>query len=368
VKWFLGAFGLIAGAAIVAAVANYGYTTSDTQTAGEITAFLYAVIAIGGIAGPAVALHIFRLSKLWGLIAGVVGLAALLVNLSNSLGAIAGRSDKTLATRIAATDARREAQRELDRVTTERATLHPVGTTQDAVAAAREAVQVTEMRQAAECTDGVGKRCRERGDAVQVAQEALAKVLRDRGETDRADRLDAKAAELRARLDKAPAVATVNPQATLLGRLFRLPDADAMTGQQVATAIVVELLIALSLIGFELSGTRRPATLVTETSAPVERPRTIAGVALVKDAKATATDKDVARFMLACLPRARGAEAEMSTVYARYCRWCEEQSPALRPHDKLGFALAIKAWCECGKIDVRRDGGRVYCVDVKLAS
>jgi hypothetical protein len=28
----------------------------------------------------------------------------------------------------------------------------------------------------------------------------------------------------------------------------------------------------------------------------------------------------------------------------------------------------IEAWCERGRIDVRRDGGRVYCVDVKLAS
>ena len=363
-RWGLGAFGLIAGLAVVATVANYGYVTSDTETGGEITAFLYAVIAIGGIAGPAVSLHYFRSSKVWGLVAGVVALAALFVNLSNSLGAIAGRSDKTLATRTAATDARRESQRELDRVMAERATLHPAGTTQDAVTAAREAVRAAEARQAAECKDGVGKHCRERGDAVQAAQDGLAKVLRERGETERADKLDIRAAELRTKLDKAPAVAAVNPQATILGRLFRLPDADAMTGQQVATAVVVELLIALSLIGFELKGRHRERPL---TGTPtIERPRTIAGMALVKDDRTLATDKDVARFMLDCLPRARGSEAEMATVYARFCRWCEGEH--LRPLDKRDFALAIKSWCERGKISVRRDGGRVYCVDVKLAS
>ena len=42
-------------------------------------------------------------------------------------------------------------------------------------------------------------------------------MLHDRGETERADQLDARATELRTKLDKAPAVAAVNPQATILG-------------------------------------------------------------------------------------------------------------------------------------------------------
>ncbi len=168
-------------------------------------------------------------------------------------------------------------------------------------------------------------------------------------------------AQARAALKDAPLPGSATPLADRLGVQASTLDLLFVGFRGFAVAAGAAIALAYGVHG-------RRASEPTPAPARIERtePRTIAGVTLVEDTRPRANDTDVARFMLACLPRARGSEAEMSTVYARFCRWCEGQH--LRPHDKPEFALAIKGWCERGKISVRRDGGRVYCVDVKLAS
>jgi hypothetical protein len=47
-------------------------------------------------------------------------------------------------------------------------------------------------------------------------------------------------------------------------------------------------------------------------------------------------------------------------------RWCEAQS--LTPLDPLAFATEFKDLCERGRIEVRHDGSRAYCEDVKLTA
>jgi hypothetical protein len=74
----------------------------------------------------------------------------------------------------------------------------------------------------------------------------------------------------------------------------------------------------------------------------------------------------VAKFMLKCLPRAKGGEVEARTIYERFCQWCETQDIA--PLDPKTFATAFMSWCERGNICVRRDGQKFYCIDVKLVA
>ena len=74
------------------------------------------------------------------------------------------------------------------------------------------------------------------------------------------------------------------------------------------------------------------------------------------------------RFLLACLPRAQGEQVPLSAVYARYRRWCDEQRPKCSLHGATIFAEEFKAICERVALRTRQDGGKVYCLDVKLVA
>jgi hypothetical protein len=77
---------------------------------------------------------------------------------------------------------------------------------------------------------------------------------------------------------------------------------------------------------------------------------------------------DVKRFLLACLPRAQGEQVPLSAVYARYRRWCDEQDPKCGPHSATTFAEEFKAIGDRVALRTRQDGGKVYCLDVKLVA
>ena len=88
----LGAFGLVCGAIVVWTVGNYGYGSSDDPNVKWNMAFLFGAIACGGLFGHAVSARLWRTSKTLSLVIGGVCGIALIVNLSNSLGALAGQS------------------------------------------------------------------------------------------------------------------------------------------------------------------------------------------------------------------------------------------------------------------------------------
>lgn len=369
----LGVFGLGAGAIVVALVSRYGYATSDTPLDGAIAAFFFAVIAIGGIGGPAVAVHLFRVAerwaKAWGAVAGSIALIALAANLSNSLGAIAGRADKTLAERKSATDGRKDAREALTRLTVQRAALEKFSpATEDDVAAARAVVTSAERSTLAECGDGSnsklrGPRCLNREVEERTARETLKGALANKGLADQARALDANIAAERRKLEGAPSVASANPMADALARLFHVGAEDAATWQQMATVVVVELLIAFALIAWELlvstPGTV-PATSRSDGAAA------FATGALDQTGKAR-TDT-VGRFMLACLSRTVGERAAGGAIYLRYQQWCKEQTPnqtALPPRE---FGAEFASRCKRIGVRTQRDGDKVWCLDVRLAS
>ena len=78
-------------------MANYGYTTADDPAVRWNMAFLFGVIATAGLFGHAVSVRIWSISRVWSMLIGLACVGALLLNLSNSLGALANRSSKAVA-------------------------------------------------------------------------------------------------------------------------------------------------------------------------------------------------------------------------------------------------------------------------------
>lgn len=325
----IGIFGMAAGAIVVALVSRYGYAGSDTPLDGAITAFFFAVIAIGGIGGPAVAVHLFRTADgwacLWGIIAGPIAIVALLANLSNSLGAIAGRADKTIAERTQATDARKDDRAELTRLMREREGMPAfVATDAAAVEAAKRSADTAMRARKAECGDGDpkqrGPNCRAYEATENEANGKLATVTAAKAATDQAAALGTKADAIRARLGKAAPVASVNPLADTLGRIFHIGADDAATWQQIATVIVVELLIAFALIAWELL-TPQKAVVARDRlleSEPIGHP---SNVVSLDSARASG---DVGKFATARLMPAPGKSVAVTELHGPYQRWCAE--------------------------------------------
>ena len=273
----IGLFGAFTALIIVAMVARYGYATADSQVDGLIAAFLFGTIAAGGLGGHAVAARLWRTDRLASIGLGLVAAAALVVNLSNSVGAIAGRSDKVLAERLQAAEIARDSKSTLSRLQRDRDAI-PAGvpTTQQMVQVTQDAVTAAERIRATEC-DKRGPLCRQRETDETTARSAHATATAGFAMTERSKQLDKDIAVARQKLEAAPAIASANPQAALLARVFHLPDVTvAATWQQVSIAVVVEMLIVGSLMAFELLGRHVPEPV---RLAAITRPSTLASPA-----------------------------------------------------------------------------------------
>jgi hypothetical protein len=212
----LALFGAVCAVVVIVLVARFGYRTADNAIDGIITAVLFGIIATGGLGGHAVAVRLWRVSRPWSIIIGLVSAAALVVNLSNLLGAVAGRGEQTLAQRTKAQDAARDARAELTRLSEERAALPTfTPTTEAGVKAAQAAVDTAEQVRTAEC-DKRGPLCRGRESEEQARRSELAAAIANKGLTDRAAQLDAELARMRDSLAKAePVQAVGGPGAAL---------------------------------------------------------------------------------------------------------------------------------------------------------
>src|SRR5262245_61889204 len=162
----VGIFGLICGVIVIGLVGRYGFRSTDVEADAWIVAFLFGAIATGGLFGHAVALHLWRYSRLASIGMGIVAFVALGLNLSNSLGAIAGRQDQAEHERIAKNRAIRAAEAELKRLTELRDAMPAfVVTDEAAVNAAKQAAETATSMRRVECGEGNekrGVRCRER--------------------------------------------------------------------------------------------------------------------------------------------------------------------------------------------------------------
>jgi len=255
----LGAFGLVCGAIVVWTVASYGYGSSDDPNVKWNMAFLFGAIACGGLFGHAVSARIWRISPSLSIVIGLVCGVALIVNLSNSLGALAGRADKSTIERVGLNKRVKSDEAELARLQRQRDVLPTfVPTDEAAVTAAKRAADTATDNRKAECGNGDpkqrGPNCRQREIDEKDAADKLATATSAKAATERAGKLEASMTTIRQRLASSGPVVTVNVQGSALARLFRLPDTEAdfaATVQQFGMAAIVELLIAFALIAWE---------------------------------------------------------------------------------------------------------------------
>jgi hypothetical protein len=378
----VGIFGAACGAIVIGLVGRYGYRTTDIEADAWIVAFLYAAIAAGGLFGHAVAVRLWAHNKLSSIAMGLVSAAALLLNLSNSLGAIAGRADTATMERVSKNRAIRAAETERDRLESEKRKLGDYKVTdQAAVDAAKRASDTATSRRRAECGDNNekrGSRCRDREEEETVAADALARATAARALTDRASKLDADAQIERERLAKLGAIVTVNVQGSALAKLFRLPDAEAdfaATAQQFGIAIVVELIIVMCLVAWET---------LRQESAPKSSPPVTLEISLPPDSerkpvisppprpRLVAQEKTqagaVAEILAKCMHPAPGTRVELEECQSAYADACAASKPPLRTLPTKQFVASLERFCRACQIETKVISGKVYLMDVQLVA
>ena len=184
------------------------------------------------------------------------------------------------------------------------------------------------------------------------------------------------AATIRARLGKTPAMQSSNPGAAALSRLLRIEVDDAVSWSALLGALALELAGMAAMMRADAQRPVRETTPSTVSEPTTETPNladeppagtpTLPRVPSLPGAEADADT--VGRFMLACLKRAKGEQVAGGAIYARYQRWCSDQQPPLAALGARAFGQQYAERCERVGILTRRDGNKVYCLDVRLAA
>jgi hypothetical protein len=158
----------------ISLAARYGYTGTDTEIDGAISAIVFGLIALCACLFDAAAVRLwFMCHRLGAAITALIAAAALVVTFTNSLGAIASRSDSTQAQRTRAKDDTAANRAELARLVQQQTALAAfTPATEEAVNAARAAVVVAEQVRAAEC-EKRGPKCRERETEEHAKRDSL---------------------------------------------------------------------------------------------------------------------------------------------------------------------------------------------------
>lgn len=262
--------------------------------------------------------------------------------------------------------------------------------TAETVEAGRSAVAAAERTRLAECGNGDlkqrGPNCRLRETEESTARTVLTTAVGNKAATDQAANLDREAAALRKRLDNAQPAIEADPQASAFSQLTGIPIATSAALNAFWLSLAFELGAMFSMM-LAYSNTLAPTvsssngagavavdgnpygSAADATTQLARRPLRIAGVQLIEPPKPAGGDAaSVGRFMLACLPRAKGEQATWGAIYVRYERWCAEQEPALSPLDLSSFGELFRATCERVNIRTRKQGTKVYCLDVRLVA
>ncbi len=425
----VGVFGLLCGLIVIGLVGRYGYRSTDIEADAWIMAFLFSAIAAGGLFGHAVATRLWRRNKAAALATGLISSIALLLNLSNSLGALAGRADRTTMERVHKNREIRAAEAELKRLAGLRAGMPPfVPTDASVVEAARRATERAEESRKAECGNGDpkqrGRHCRDRESDERTAVDILAKIVAAKAATDQAARLDAETQVQRTKLSGLGPVVVVNIQGSALAKLFRLPESEAdfaATAQQFGIAAIVELIIVMCMVAWEVLSPRTqapavrgdeasltnakdnsranlgrepealletpharrpaelaalPSTVSSEPALPVavthptpaERPTPPPrGKSATPRSRPRVTQNGarVAQVMTEALTPAKGGRVELGVGYLCYAAATKEEGQ--EPLDPDEFMDAMAAFCKGAGIRTRIDDNKLYLIDVELS-
>jgi hypothetical protein len=197
-------------------------------------------------------------------------------------------------------------------------------------------------------------------------------------------RLDEAAAAIRARLARSAGAQTADPGATAVSLIVGTSAENVAAWSALLGSLALELagMIAMmraesrhevasvgSIDNADQSASQAASSAALSVEPSARRTRIIAGVTLIDLPRPTVSGVDtVGRYMLACLRKAPGEETAGGAIYARYQRWCDEQQPLLGALDLSAFAQQFAERCDRVGIGTRRDGRKVYCLDVKLVA
>jgi hypothetical protein len=361
-------------------------------------------VTLGGLFGHAVALRVWRHNKPIGAITMAISAFGLVISLSNSLGAMAGRGNEQQAARMRVADTVRDLRRGLESAESERKGLKFEPADEAAVTVAR--TKAAAATKEAECKYIRGQRCRDKEAEESSALAALDAAARNKAAADRALKLDADIAAFREKIEKAGPVLEANSQGNALARLFNLPEAKAATlttYQNLAMALVIELLIVISLVAGEVlehHETKTPAlearpiaptlapTDQTTQAAPSEKqaqPLMNAGKdaplleplphdvgskvfpVLTKPRLIASTDGpqgNVAAIMAEIMEPGRG-KVEFAEAYTAYVKLCRQRNK--RPVSPEDYSSALRELCDACGIKLQSSDDHVYLLRVKIS-
>ena len=286
--------------------------------------------------------------------------------------------------RIAKNRSIRAAEAELKRLTDLRTAMPAfVQTDADAVSAAKRAADAATTAKERECGAGDpkqrGRFCRDKEDAEKAAAEALTQVSAAKAATDRATKLEADAQKQRDKLAELGPLVIVNVQGSAIAKLFRLPDEEAdfaATAQQFGVAVVVELIIVMCMIAWEVLGhalpiAARPEDVASNAAVASLEVAPPAMLALPSRPKLVAANNEpragsIPKIMTAALEPAAGKRVELEEVFAAYADACQVEGKRAVPPGQ--FVDPLRKFCKAAGIRIKDEGGHVYLMNVRLAN
>lgn len=394
----VGAFGVACSAVLIFIAAQYGYKTSDNDADGYVWAFIYGSITAAGLFGHMVAVRLWRYGKrVWAALVFVTCLIALAVSLTNSVGAMAGRMSEKQSKILKHAQDMRELARSLKDAKDERRELRFKGTDQAAVSAAKAKADAATQARKTECQGVQDSRCIKKQEVEQAALTAYTDALQDMKMTARAAELDTTIANLADKSENSEAVKEANTQGSALARLFGLPDDSAgrmLTYQNFGMAIVLELLVAFSLMVYEVMTEHE--TALENAAKALQEAATLAEAkpALKKPAKAVKAvpvmvalpqEEEPKAFPAPPRPRLISSQSspmgsvplilaeimepgtgkvELRELFSAYRAGCQAKGKEPIPANE--FSGAVAALCKRLGIQIEDDGTGIYLLNVRL--
>ena len=372
---------VLLGAVSIALAARYGYKGADTVVDGLISAIVFGLIALCAFLFDGAAVRLWFMGHRLGSTAvGLIAAAALVVTFTNSWGAIAGRGDSTLAQRTKIADDHKDNRAELKRLEKAIADLGAFTPTDEAAAAAaKRAADTATANKLAECGNGDprqrGPKCHQREVDEQTGASKLAAVTTAKAATDRAIKLEAAIAAVRARLMAGEPVANPNPLGAALQSMLGEAAAALTAWQQAIVAAVYELCVLGVMVIYELLGhARQPAqwqigdarnqkTLGAIDEARTSPPQEIKPSTSPARGKAVVAYGSVKSLVRKHVFPADGERVEIKRLMRDYRAWCAQEN--VMPLDASAFLDELEKLCRKLGIEIEvGDDQRVYCLNV----
>lgn len=354
---FVWVVGYLAVLVSVVLAVRFAYASADTTIDAVIRAGAAAVAAIVGCHGPAWIFRSLR-SREWGTaILAVFGFAVCLaVTIAGGIGTIAAGSDKSLASRANSSATYADRRKELESLRDKRSRLpasRPAGTIESDMTAAR-----TDRRwsSSSSCTDVTAT----------ASRTFCADYARLQGELEAAKEaatLDEKIHELTLTLAVAPAVRSVNPQATVIARLLHIAPEDAEAWYALLFALAVEAAAMSVLLVAEATTHQRQGKQRTEM--------TVITPAVARERDGAAETGRVLDWMrVRATPTEEVNPIALDTLHADYEVWC--MSKQLQAMTMDAFVQAFDRLRDVPDLagSIQRFGNRYYgikLVDRKVA-